>query len=284
MFFNANLFDEVGQPHPPGDYADPTWTWDRFLAAAQKLTRDKGGVSHFGLESGTGFRQWMPWVHGNGGELVDKDCATCVLHEPPAVEALQFLQDLRVRHRVWATPPDAQQGATFPLGRVGVAESAPPGVGTMRRQAQGFLWDATHVPRGAKGKYAASGGGTGQAIHAGTPNPEEAWALLEFVLSPEALYLEIVKDQLNMPGRKSQATSKEYLNSGQPPKSIKVFVDGLPFLRPDPQTTNWDEIDAALTRELAPLWSGDKSPREVALAVKRAVDPLLQQSEAKRRL
>ena len=284
LFYNVNLFDEVGLPHPPGNYSDQSWTWDRFLEAAQKTTRDKGGAAHFGLQSGNGFRQWMPWVHGNGGELVNRECTQCILHEPPAVEALQYLQDLRVRHKVWVTPPDVQQGATFPLGRIAITESAPPSVGTMRRQAQGFTWDATHVPRGKNGKYAASGGGTGQAVHAGTPNKDEAWALLKFILSPEALFIEIVKDQLNMPGRKSQANSKEYLSSGQPPKNIKVFVDGLPFLRPDPQTTNWDEINAVLTTEMATLWSGDKSPREVAMAVKRGIDPLLQQAEAKRRL
>jgi len=35
---------------------------------------------------------------------------------------------------------------------------------------------------------------------------------------------------------------------------------------------------------MAPLWSGEKSAREVANAVKRAIDPLLQQADAKRRL
>jgi multiple sugar transport system substrate-binding protein len=284
LFANVNLFEEVGLKPPPGDYTDQTWTWDRFLEAAQKITRDKGGVSQFGLETGTGFRQIMPWIHGNSGELVDKDCAQCVLTEPAAVEALQFLADLKLKHHVWASADDAKTGATFPLGRIAIQENAPPGVGTMRRQAQGFTWDATHVPRGKNGKYAASGGGTGQAVHAGTKNLDEAWTLLKFLLGPEALFIEIVKDQLNMPGRKSQANSKEYLSSGQPPKNIKVFVDGLPFLRPDPQTTNWDEINVALTRELAPLWAGQKSAREAATAAKAVLDPLLKQAEAKRRL
>ncbi|MDQ3701755.1 MAG: hypothetical protein M3442_12665, partial [Chloroflexota bacterium] len=115
-------------------------------------------------------------------------------------------------------------------------------------------------------------------------NQEEAWALLKHVMSPEALMIEIVQERLNLTARKSLANSKEYLQTGQPPKNIKVFVDGLPFLRPDPQSTNWQEIDQAMTRELAPLWTGEKSAREVGMAVKRAVDPLLQQAEAKRRL
>jgi multiple sugar transport system substrate-binding protein len=285
MFYNATLLSEMGVSQlPPGNYTDQSWTWDRFLDTAQRTTRERNGVTHLGFQSGTGFRQWMPWVHGNGGELVNKDCTECILHEAAAVDALQFLQDLRVKHRVWVLPADTQQGATFPLGRVGMIENAPPGVGTTRRDVQGFTWDASHVPRGRNGKYAASGGGTGQGVAGGGKNPDESWELMKFLLSPEALYIEIVKDQLNMPGRKSQANSKEYLNSGQPPKNLKVFVDGLPFLRPDPQTTNWDEINAELTKEMAPLWSGEKSAREVANAVKRAVDPLLKQAEAKRRL
>jgi hypothetical protein len=87
-----------------------------------------------------------------------------------------------------------------------------------------------------------------------------------------------------MPGRKSLANSKEYLGSGLPPKNIRAFVDGLNALRVDPQTTNWAELSAATVREIAPLWSGEKSARDVAFAIKRAVDPLLAQAEAKRRL
>ena len=284
MFFNLALFQEQGVAPPPANYTDQSWTWDRFLDAAQKLTRDKGGVTQFGLNSGTGYRQWSPWVHGNGGELLNKDATECTLHEPPAVEALQFLQDLRVKHRVWVQQADIQQGATFQLGRNAITEAAPPQVGTFQREITGFEWDVTHTPRGRSGKFSASGGGVGQGISSGSKNQEEAWALLKHVMSPEALMIEIVQDRLNLTARKSLANSKEYLETGRAPRNIKVFVDGLAALRPDPQATNWGEVEAAMTKELAPLWTGEKSAREVANAVKRAIDPLLQQAEAKRRL
>ncbi len=96
--------------------------------------------------------------------------------------------------------------------------------------------------------------------------------------------IEIVKNHLNMPGRKSLANSKEYLQSGLLPKNLKVFVEGLNHLRLDPQTTNWGEIEAATATEMAPLWTGEKSARDVAQGVKRVVDPLLKAAEAKRRL
>lgn len=284
MFFNVAAFDQAGVGHPPATFADPGWTWDRFLDAAQRLTRDRGGVSQFGWTMGTGFREWMVWVYGNGGEFVRQDAAECALHEAPAVDALQFLQDLRTKHRVVPAPADAQQGATFPLGRVAMIESGPFQVGNFRRQIEGFVWDGSPMPRGRAGRYATTGGGAGQGIGATTKTPDEAWALLKHVMSPEALMIEIVKDHLNMPGRKSLANSKEYLQSGLLPKNLKVFVEGLNHLRLDPQTTNWGEIEAATATEMAPLWTGEKSARDVAQGVKRAVDPLLKAAEAKRRL
>jgi multiple sugar transport system substrate-binding protein len=92
MFFNVAAFDQAGVGHPPATFADPGWTWDRFLDDAQRLTRERGGVSQFGWTMGTAFREWMVWVYGNGGEFVRQDAAECVLHESPAVDALQFLQ------------------------------------------------------------------------------------------------------------------------------------------------------------------------------------------------
>jgi ABC-type glycerol-3-phosphate transport system substrate-binding protein len=226
----------------------------------------------------------MVWVYSAGGEFVSKDASECLLHEPPAIEALQLLQDLRVKYRLMPTPADAAAGAAFPQGRVAMLESGPFNVGNLRRDAKDFTWDGGPMPRGRSGRYAATGGGAGQGIAPGSKNQEEAWTLLKHVMSPEALMTEIVREHLNMPARKSLANSKEYLQSGLPPQHLKAFVEGLDYLRVDPQTTNWGEISAAAAREIAPLFSGEKAPRDVALSIKRAVDPLLTQAEAKRRL
>jgi multiple sugar transport system substrate-binding protein len=284
MYFNQELFAQAGVASPPGTYADAGWTWDRFLDAAQQLTRERNGVATFGWSMGTAFREWMVWVYANGGELVNKDATECTLHEPPAVEALQLLQDLRTRFRYSPTAAEAQAGADFARGRVATIESGPFNIGNLRRDARDFVWDAAPMPRGRTGRYASTGGGSGQGLAPGGANREEAWTLLAYLMSPEALLVEIVKDHLNMPARKSLANSKAYLDSGLPPKHIKAFVEGLAVLRLDPQTTNWGDISAALAKEIAPLWTGERAPRDVAVAVKRAVDPLLQQAEAKRRL
>ncbi|MGI8424720.1 MAG: ABC transporter substrate-binding protein [Chloroflexota bacterium] len=281
LMYNASLFDERSFAHPPTNFTDQSWTFERFLDASQKLTRERNGVTHFGFASGTGFRMWSAWVYSNGGEFVNKDATECVLTEPAAVEALQFLQDLRGRYQVWV--PQTEQGATFQLGRIAMVEAGPPQVASYRTEIQSFTWDATHLPRGRNGRYATTGGGLGQGIAAATKYPEESWALLKHVLSSEAVGIELVRNALGLSARKSLSNSKEYLGTGLPPKNLKVYVDGQPFIRLDPQTTNWQEIDAATMREMVPLWSGEKNARDVAVSVKRVVDPLLKAADDKRR-
>src|SRR5687767_7829728 len=73
MYFNRNAFEQAGVAPPPVSYADAGWTWSRFLDAAQKLTRERNGVTYFGWTMGTGFREWMVWVYANGGELVNRE-------------------------------------------------------------------------------------------------------------------------------------------------------------------------------------------------------------------
>ena len=147
LYFNQNAFQDNGIALPAATYADAGWTWDRFLDAAQRLTRERNGDANYGWTMGTGFREWMVWVYANGGEFVNKDATECLLHEPPAVDALQLLQDVRTRYRFMPQPADVQAGATFALGRVAMIESGPFNIGNLRREAKDFTWDAGPMPR-----------------------------------------------------------------------------------------------------------------------------------------
>ncbi len=39
-----------------------------------------------------------------------------------------------------------------------------------------------------------------------------------------------------------------------PPKSARIFTDGLAFARPDSFTTNWADVETAMMEEQAQLW------------------------------
>jgi hypothetical protein len=74
----------------------------------------------------------------------------------------------------------------------------------------------------------------------------------------------------------------EVATPGRPPEHFKMFVEGQKYVRLDPQTSNWQDIQTAVDRELVPLWDGQRTAREAAAAVKRVVDPLLQQATARK--
>ena len=150
-------------PLPTG--SSPDWTWDVFLDAARRLTKPDG--AQWGFNTGRSIRTWAVWVWSNGGEVIDEQKLVCTLDQAPAVEGLQFLQDLIHRHRVW--PETLPQGASFQGGQVAIQENAPAGMGNLRRDiGDKFAWDVVMHPRGKNGKYVAAGGGAGWAVDAAT--------------------------------------------------------------------------------------------------------------------
>ena len=114
LAYSVTAFEKEGLRSPAADWKSPDWTWDVFLDAARRLTRPDG--SQWGLNTGRGLRMWAVWVWSNGGEVIDEQRLVCTLDQPPAVEALQFMQDLIHRHRVW--PESLPAGRQLP-GRAG---------------------------------------------------------------------------------------------------------------------------------------------------------------------
>ena len=282
LYYNAELFEQAGVKAPPGSWTDNSWTFDRFLDTARRVTRESGAGTQWGfLTTHGGFRNWWVWVAANGGEIFDKDLKACTLNEPPAVEALQFLQDLVFKHRVMPDGPQlAQAGGNlngFFNGR-GAMSTLPPWLGQVRRDMK-QRWDVAPHPRGngSKARWACAGGGTGLALAspgAGARQVNEAWELLKFAsLRPQVE----VFTRINgiVPPLKSVANSPVFADPSQAPAGIKVFTDGAQHLRPDPSIVRWGDINRAFTEELGPLWSNAANARTVADAIKRKVDGIL---------
>jgi multiple sugar transport system substrate-binding protein len=116
LFYNKAVFDAAGVSYPPAA-AEDAWTWDEFLDAARKLTRDVSGrhpgepgfdpdqISMYGVSFETD--QWygyLPFIYSNGGEVVDESGSRLLLDSPQAVEAIQRLADLMWVQHVMPTP------------------------------------------------------------------------------------------------------------------------------------------------------------------------------------
>lgn len=122
LYYNKDLFDEAGIPYPPSK-AEEAWTWEQFVDAAKKLTKDANGKT----PNDAGFNaddimtygayvDLLPWMWpifavSNGGGLVSTDGTEILIDKPESIQAAQALADLYLKDKVAPAPAAA---ASFP--------------------------------------------------------------------------------------------------------------------------------------------------------------------------
>ncbi|MBI3971894.1 MAG: sugar ABC transporter substrate-binding protein [Chloroflexi bacterium] len=278
IFYNKTVFQKAGLTLPSSDWKDTRWGWQAFVDDASRIAKlDVDGRPVFGFNMGTSVTNMAPWIWNHGGDLFNKDLSASTLDQPEAIDALQFIADWRYRHRFAPTPDQLRQegqAVLYQQGRLGMWWDGPWSMQGLR-QVGGLDWDVVPLPRGKANRLIYASGAL-WFIPKANPNAEESWALLQHMISKEGQFS--MMKRFGFPGsRKSVALSQEFLST-RPPEHIRVFVDGAESVRPMPLFINWPDINRALTEELAPLWNGQKAAREVALAAKRAVDPLIKKT------
>lgn len=122
MYYNKDIFDKAGVAYPPAS-ADKAWTWDEYVAAAKKLTKDKNGktpndagfdaknITTYGAQFNTLAWMWPVMAISNGGGVCSKDGSELLLGKPETIEAAQKIADLSLKDHVAPTPTTS---ATFP--------------------------------------------------------------------------------------------------------------------------------------------------------------------------
>jgi len=272
LFYNKDLFDAAGLAYP-----DDSWTWDDYLAAARKLTvsspdperRRMGCVIDF-----WGARIY-PWVWASGGEILDPAGQVCLLDQPQAQEALQFLVDLRHKWKVCPPTTQAERRQNiqmFTNGKVAMFQTGAWDIQTMQ-EAKGLRWDVAPLPM--KKQHATLLGTENYAIAAGTKQPKEAWELFKFLLGPDAQET-MGREMEKQPSRQSVANGP-YL-AQQVSYSRKAFVDALACAHQAPNIPEWDRVSHFLQEQLDLIWMGKVSVAEGTRKAAQQVTNALQEA------
>lgn len=281
LFLNLDIFGKAGIEPPPVEWTEKTFTFDKFLEIAQKLTIKKDNkTEQWGFLVNRGWRPWASWVYNNGGTVVkrdDKGVATAIsLDEGPAVEALQFLQDLMYKHQVAPRPDIESEMGGFELfasGKVAMMINNPSAV-NQYRTIQAFKWDIATLPIGKASKRGTGGGGSGWAAGASTKSPQMAWEFLKFISSPEA-ELEEVAAGATTPSLTAVVTGDKFLDPSKPPKNAKGFAQAQEYIVRDPVHVRWPEVSQRIvTPAMDQLWSNAKPAAEIVKAIKTEGDAL----------
>ena len=183
VYYNKDLFDAAGVPYPDAD-----WRYDDYLSAMTALTG--GGVDGSAVYGSTLdpiYDRVQIHVNAFGGRYVNPDDPTdCVLDEPPAVAALEWLRARFQDDGVMASPLALNKLETrraFWEGRVAMVEDGSWALKDILANAP-FRVGVAPFPVGPAGR-ATLATTDGFAISAGTPHPEEAWELLKFLVSEQ---------------------------------------------------------------------------------------------------
>lgn len=276
LYYNKKLFDEAGVAYPTDD-----WTWDDFLAAAEKLTkRDADGrVTQYalGMEGG----KWAMWVGQAGGQVLDDltNPSKCTLDSPQAMKGIQFFYDLMDKGYAMRSATLSQQGgdtAVFETGQVAMIIQNSSRVSSFNANPN-LDYDVAAVPIPKGGQRWDYNGGAAWVMSAKSDNKEEAWAFLSWLQSKgggESIYTQAGEI---FPALRSVANSPDFLALGKP-ANRKAFAIGGEAAKPGGfgYFPEWDELSGSIINpQLDRLWAGEATPEEVIPALCQQVNKFL---------
>lgn len=280
LFWNKTLFEEAGVEGPATSLDGRVWDFQAYLETAQALTQREGDrTTVYGAAPNLATIGWVPWVWANGGEFTNPEVTELLIHEDPAIEAIQFLVDLMHEHEVAPRPDattDTETSEIFKTGRIAMMDSCVCRIADLRT-INSFEWDGAFRPAGAAGRvdylFAYP-----LLIHRDTQSPDAAWEALKF-FEDEAM-VEIVREG-GLQGTKMSQMREHLEQPGEPPEHAEVFITSVEELaRPLPLINDFREINQIITKAMEALWIGDETDvRKVVAELKATVDPLLQENQ-----
>ncbi|MGH2350987.1 MAG: ABC transporter substrate-binding protein [Chloroflexota bacterium] len=276
LYVNLDLFRQAGITPPPRQKWDvPGWTMEDFLDAARRLSKptDQWGALVF---HNTGYEQTWTVNFGHPDGVFSKDGKRFTLADPVSVEAMQWVADLAVRHRVHPDrPTQVQQGATnlFQQGKVAMLYDGFGALGRTRQNAQ-FEWDVAPLPKKAQ-RWTVNSLIT-YGIPAQAKEPQGGWDILEFCAGQFAAQV-FARTGYVIPIHRKHAEEITKAGAGQAPKSMHLFPEALGYhTLPSPRARHVEDLRRLYRPKLYDeVNAGKTTARETLTSVRAAVEALL---------
>ncbi|WP_223702548.1 ABC transporter substrate-binding protein [Sutcliffiella deserti] len=279
LYYNKHLFREADIPFPSEDPDNPL-TWEEVLEIALKIHNPKEGV--YGIDPAQGFGDGegpayfkMPILWQFGGSVLSPDGTTAdgYLNSEDSLKALQFYQDLYLKHNVatMELPPAALETNKLAMTVLGSWDLL-----DLNNVPDFTLEEDFGVAPLPKGKYqVAPSGGWAVGISSQTEYPDEAWEFVKYVTSYEGSkkFVEITGE---IPARYSVANSLPELN--EYPKNIFI-QQGQKYSRNRPVTSSYSVISDAIKVLFEEVGIKGRDVKQAADDAVAKIDAALQATE-----
>ncbi len=277
LFYNRDLFAQAGL-HPDR----PPATWEELRRAAQAVDALSPEIYGFGIHVAEPYAPWqefLPLAWGNEGQILDESWSRCLLDQPPVVEALKFYRSLKPYSLVERQP---QVNQLFAEGKVGVQISGSWNFALIPRMNPTLNFGVGLLPRpsATHGTAASFAGGEMLVILKNCKHPEEALALILFLVQEEQA-MAIVEAQRNIVPTVKSAIQHPYYRTH--PEQKVVFEQVRTAVAP-PAHPAWVKMQERITRTLEEVILNDRDPAEALQETTRAIDRILQTPEVKGRV
>jgi len=269
MFYNKKHFEEAGL-----DPNSPPTTWAELRETAKALTtEDHFGYIYAGADVGGQVFTFLPYVWGNGGDVLSKDGKQATINSPEAIEALQFYADLTLKDKVtpegvanysWSQAQDA-----FTTGKSSILLTGN-FLPLILKDYPDIDWGVSLIPKNEGKEHSSFSGGELIGIPTSSKNPEEAKEFIEFVLSDQ-VQVEVFAKAGSVPVRES-FFENQYFDAD--PRS-KVFTEALKVGKA-PYSTQYNEIfSQAVLSSLQSALNGDMTPEEAFKKAEEEINKVL---------
>ncbi|HEX2036019.1 MAG TPA: sugar ABC transporter substrate-binding protein [Chloroflexota bacterium] len=273
MYYNKELFAASGVKEPDAD-----WQWDTtFLEGARRLTdlnKKQFGIV-FPSITGIGdqhleiYRTW-------GADWYDADMKEARINSPAAIEAMQFMADLRLRHHVAPQPNETPSGDQFQNGWAAMTNQWQGYVRGIKLSNATFQWDVTPLFKGPRGAKAVNVvGSTGHSVPRGAKNPEAGYTLTTHLVDEQVQRDMMSQGRWTTPRR---SFLKHALpTDGVPARYQEAIIDRLLQVQGYATAVAHAELNTVWQTETAPVWEGARPVKDALDAVKVQWDRLLRE-------
>jgi multiple sugar transport system substrate-binding protein len=297
LLYNKDMFDKAGVPYPPSSYEDKSWTFDKMLEDAKKLSEPSKDLANakYGMDWNFGGSQRDMMLSYFGAKIYSDDTWTNGGHatasyfdSPEVIKAAQIYNDMVYKDKVspsleFKQAVAGQGGDAFATGRVGMYV--------------GGAWHLTSIKDykfkvGVAAVPATSGSTVRNVLYADplvilkdSKHPKEAYEWIKYQLTKE-VQEKTVELSGGTPPANQQAVDKYYnlYAPGISSEEMKNVIQGgykYGIEAYNHIVTSYSEISNAVKNELDPLDNGKKTAAQVAPEIQKKVQAILTEKNAK---
>jgi multiple sugar transport system substrate-binding protein len=288
MMYNKDIFDKAGIAYPPSDYNDKSWTFDKMVEIAKKLTSGSGQNKTYGLY----------WNWNGGGAMQDPDYFGTSLFPADAaktgratsnnfsnsavINAYQRIADLTFKDNISPTPAfvtalaGSNNSDPFLSGKIAMEVQAAWGLAGINDVA--FKVGVAAVPIGPNPEIRNVLYTDPYFVLKGSKCPDEAFQFLAFLAQTDS-QIKMIQQSGGEPPANLGALDTYYKNfKTVDEKDLKNVIAGsYQYGEEDLEhmIVGSGQIHDLLFNELSPVNNGTKTAQSVCVPLEKKLDNVL---------